>query len=42
MIRFKRCAMCLYGAQKWLRVAAVAVGGVGEQEAETWRQSLQA
>ena len=38
MIRFKRCAMCLYGAQKWRRVAAVAVG---EQEAETWRQSLQ-
>ena len=38
MIRFKHCAMCLYGAQKWRRVAAVAVG---EQEAETWRQSLQ-
>ena len=36
--RFKRCAMCLYGAQKWRRVAAVAVE---EQEAETWRQSLQ-
>jgi len=30
--------MCLYGAQKWGRVAAVAVE---EQEAETWRQSLQ-
>ena len=38
MIRFKRWAMCLYGAQKCRRVAAVAVG---EQEAETWRQSLQ-
>ena len=38
MIRFKRCAMCLYGAQKWRRVAVVAVG---EQEVETWRQSLQ-
>ena len=38
MIRFKRCAMCLYGAHNWRRVVAVAVG---EQEAETWCQSLQ-
>ena len=38
MIRFKRCAMCINGAHKWRRVAAVAVA---EQEAETWRQYLQ-